>query len=144
MATACARRCRREPRGPVALCERGRLAVGQRIGRRDDPPFVGDHLAGVAPQATVREDAVAHRQPRHVRADLTDPSRDLTARHERQGWFDLIQALHEQGVDEVHASRSDVDAHLARAAPRGRPLFDRQIAQRSERCTRNDTHASGP
>ena len=80
-------------------------------------------------------DAVAH---------FGDHTGHFAARNERHRWLDLIEALHEQAVDEVHTGGGDSDSHLARADRNRWTVLDREIGDRTEAVAGNDTHVGRP
>ncbi len=130
----------REPRGRVALGHGRGLSVAEPVGDAGELPGREHDLVRVAAEPDAGHDPVTHGDAVDLGADLGDLAGDLAARHERQGRSDLVAALYEQGIDEVHAAGPDVHPHLAGPARRGVELADLQVLRLGEGITDDGAH----
>jgi len=91
-----------------------------------------------------RADAVAHAQPRAVRAELFDDADELVAGRERWLRHAEIRTDAEHGIGVRHARGQDPDAHLARTRSRIVLLDDPQDLGTAEVIHNNAFHLNPP
>ena len=99
-----------------------------------------DDLARVAAEPDAGEHPVADRELVTSAPTSLTTTGHLAAGHERQRRLDLVQALHEQRVDEVDARRSDVDPHVVRPARQASRSSTVSSSSGANGGARNDTH----
>ena len=117
----------RKPCRAVALHEGGGLAVAECVGGVLHAGCRPHDLAGEAAQARAGEDSLADLVGGDTLPHLRHHTRHFTAGHERHRRLDLVEPLHEEAVDEVHASGCDGDAHLPGADRRRWALLDGEV-----------------
>ena len=97
-----------------------------------------DHLAGEPAEADVGEHPIADRSgtvERRPSREFDHPADDLHARHERHRRLDLVLALDDDPVDEVHAARATAIRRCPAASVGGLALDHAEILDRAERRT---------